>query len=311
MSIYMTTDILNETGAITDTINSNLFITTSLPLPPIAPSHGAVAPSNPAGAAPNPVFIPPNPILTPPNLVWPPEYALRISPRAKRISVQISPKRGLEVVLPKRKRPISPNQIQVVLDEHKTWIKKHLYSWLSEQQRKEQQPILPETLDFPAFNKSIALKYQHTSSLQVRIQSFSASASQSSILLSGAIQNLDLVVRCLKKLLYREATSLLIPWLNTLSCSTGLIHHQTIIRSQSSLWGSCTINKKISLNAKLLFLPKELTEYVLLHELCHTQFMNHSTRFWNLLKKFDPHCLAHRRILRHAHVYLPRWIELL
>jgi hypothetical protein len=42
--------------------------------------------------------------------------------------------------------------------------------------------------------------------------------------------------------------------------------------------------KDLRLNLKLLFMPKALVRQVLIHELCHTEHLNHSQKFWALLK---------------------------
>lgn len=247
------------------------------------------------------------PLLLKPNLIWPPIYATRVSTRAKRISVQISPKRGLEVVVPKRKRALPLSAIEAVLHEHQHWIQKHLAHWQLEQDQKQHLPFLPDRIFFPAFEKDIRLEYQPTASSQVRGK-ISAHC-PNTLIFSGNIQNTDKVIAGLKKVLFHEAELYLIPRLRHLSLIAGLPYSTAQIRSQTTLWGSCTATHKISLNVKLLFLPKVLVDYVILHELCHTRHLNHSGRFWRLLQQFDPLCLGHRRGLRQASRYLPRWID--
>ena len=58
------------------------------------------------------------------------------------------------------------------------------------------------------------------------------------------------------------------------------------IREQSTRWGSCSHKNNISLNLKLILLPKELVDYVMLHELVHTRIHNHSKNFWAELDRY-------------------------
>ena len=58
------------------------------------------------------------------------------------------------------------------------------------------------------------------------------------------------------------------------------------IKNQKTRWGSCSIKNNINLNARLLHLPRELIDYVILHELVHTKVKNHSKEFWSTLDRF-------------------------
>ena len=58
------------------------------------------------------------------------------------------------------------------------------------------------------------------------------------------------------------------------------------IRCQKTKWGSCSDKKNINLNINIAYLPKELQDYILLHELCHTKIKNHSKQFWASLDSY-------------------------
>jgi predicted metal-dependent hydrolase len=58
------------------------------------------------------------------------------------------------------------------------------------------------------------------------------------------------------------------------------------IRDHKTKWGNCSRKNAISLNTKLVALPKDLMDYVILRELVHTRIHSHSSRFWDELDKY-------------------------
>jgi predicted metal-dependent hydrolase len=61
------------------------------------------------------------------------------------------------------------------------------------------------------------------------------------------------------------------------------------LKYNHSNWGSCSHASNVNLSTRLLFAPKEVQDYVILHELAHLVEMNHSDRFWALVEKHMPH----------------------
>ena len=60
------------------------------------------------------------------------------------------------------------------------------------------------------------------------------------------------------------------------------------IKDHKHLWGSCGKDNIININWKLIQAPKQIIEYVVVHELCHLKFRNHSDAFWVFLSSVFP-----------------------
>lgn len=66
----------------------------------------------------------------------------------------------------------------------------------------------------------------------------------------------------------------------------------------NSRWGSCSVKGNINISLRLLLAPIDVIEYVILHELCHLQEMNHSVKFWSLVSQFMPNYKPKERWLK-------------
>ncbi|MHC4212664.1 MAG: M48 family metallopeptidase [Planctomycetota bacterium] len=83
-----------------------------------------------------------------------------------------------------------------------------------------------------------------------------------------------------------KARIILAARLNRLAKEHGFKFNKFFLRNQKTRWGTCSGKNNISLNMNLIRLPLELQDYVILHELAHIKYKNHSKKFWAHLDKY-------------------------
>ena len=80
---------------------------------------------------------------------------------------------------------------------------------------------------------------------------------------------------------YREQAQTIVPprvsfWAKQMDVAYAKVK----INSARSRWGSCSAKGNVNFSWRILFLPPELVDYIIVHELCHLKQLNHSTTFW-------------------------------
>lgn len=76
------------------------------------------------------------------------------------------------------------------------------------------------------------------------------------------------------------------------------------IKDQKTRWGSCSKKGNLNFNYKLLFIPREMADYVIVHEMCHLLQFNHSLKFWNLIAQALPQYRQLRKSLHQSKISL-------
>lgn len=246
------------------------------------------------------------------------DYELRISPRAKRLSLRVEPGRGLIVTVPKR---FPRRDVPEFVESNRAWIEEAL----ADIDQKTPEPYRqwpPRKLSLQAIGQCANVCYlaelanagEDSQSIYRDHQRAQLSAHSGSgeleICVTSKPQDKLAVATELANCLVRLARQTLPTWLAAHAARTGMRYERVSIRKQRTLWGSYSSSGTLSLNYKLLFLRRELVDYVLLHELAHTRFLDHSPQFWTLLEGMHPNAIALDSQLKEAGRDVPPWLEL-
>lgn len=78
----------------------------------------------------------------------------------------------------------------------------------------------------------------------------------------------------------------------------GVTYGLVTLREQKTRWGSCSSKGNLNFNWKLILMPIEILDYVVVHELAHRVEMNHSERFWKVVESVMPDYKERRKILK-------------
>lgn len=75
------------------------------------------------------------------------------------------------------------------------------------------------------------------------------------------------------------------------------------IKNTIRTWGSCSRHGNLNFNYKIALIPPEMSDYIIVHELCHLKEFNHSKRFWGLVEQTIPNYTKIRKTIKNG-VYL-------
>ena len=220
------------------------------------------------------------------------EIVVKRQSLAKSVSLKIAPDGRLRITMPvyapvvavKMLIKTSRKQIRELISKHQA-----NFSYTENQQIGKSHNLLIQTTA-----KSSSVKIVGTQILAEINEAESV----------GSAANQQLIRSKILAALRKEAKSYLPRRLSFLAKEHGFSFARSKITHSSSRWGSCSSSGTISLNIGMMNLPFELIDYVIIHELCHTRHMNHSTKFWDEVAKFDPHYKIHRNELKKYSPYI-------
>lgn len=228
-----------------------------------------------------------------------PGFSVRVSARAKRLSIKVFPRGRVEVVVPRR---TSARSVKAFVEENRGWIDRARDSFA--EKYTPESFTLPAQIHLPTIDTRVIVSYRpEANSRTVRYR-----IANNILTLSGNTGDDAQCKKALKRWLSGVARKAFEPQLRALSLRTETPYEKVHIRLQRTCWGSRSCSGTISLNLCLLFLAPELTRYLMIHELCHGRHMNHSKRFWKLVSRHEPGYRSLDRRLGESWRDVPNWL---
>ena len=205
------------------------------------------------------------------------DYAIRRSTRARRIHVNVNAHAGVEVVLPLREPERSA---AAAVAELRPWIERRLA---------EAEAVLARVRaragTVPYLGEALTLVGERGRTRAHR---------RGDRLLVPAEDPAAAIERWYRRAARDEVGRRL----DAATARSGRPYRSLSIRNQSTRWASCTSSGAMSFNWRLLLAPEAVLDYVVWHEVCHLEVMDHSPRFWALLERRLPGYREPRRWLR-------------
>jgi predicted metal-dependent hydrolase len=196
-------------------------------------------------------------------------YQVRRSDRARRIRVTVDAVHGVEVVLPRR---APEREAAAAIRELRPWIERRVAELAG-----ARAAVAARGDTVPYLGRTLALMTD--SPARVRV------ARRGDVLL---VPTGEERLPALERWYRRAARAEIALRLDRACAVAGTSYSRLTIRGQRTRWASCSRAGAMSFNWRLLLAPEAVLDYVVWHEVCHLEVMDHSSRFWRLLASRKP-----------------------
>lgn len=199
-----------------------------------------------------------------------PDNYILIRKEVKHARLRVSEDGKVRIIAPP---DFSEEDINSMLKKKNRWIDKNLkyFDGMSSIELKRNQLLL--------FGNRYAYFYDTTYSQKVKVDHEHKTINSKRDLLDPKVQ---------EKWYRKVAKKHLTKRTNLLAENLNFKHNRIFIRESRTKWGNCSRDKNISLNWKLIKAPEYVIDYIIIHELMHTVVMNHTHKFWTLMKSYYP-----------------------
>ena len=180
---------------------------------------------------------------------------------------------------------VTQNQIQEVVERKREWILNALEKY-QVSPRKQKKYADGEKFQILGKNYYLNIYYKDTNKALLNVEN-----SKIEVVLPlrfSEEDNEEQIKKMINKMYYMIAEREVESSMEKMRKLVGLAPEEYRIKDVKTCWGSCSSNKKITINQKLMMYSKHAIDYVVLHEICHLKYMNHSKKFWAMVEQYMP-----------------------
>ena len=203
--------------------------------------------------------------------------------KAKVKNIYISIQNG-EVVI-KAPLYVTKTQIQELVESKRKWIMQKLNEY-QESPRKVKEYYDGEKFQILGQNYYLNIYYKETNKALLNVENGKI-VIVLPIEFSGK-DNTEKIKKMINKMYLMIAEKEVESSMEKMRKKVGIAPEEYRIKKIKTAWGTCSSRRKITINQDVVMYSKKAIDYVVLHEICHLKYMNHSKNFWNMLEKYMP-----------------------
>jgi hypothetical protein len=191
--------------------------------------------------------------------------------RSKNIKISVKPNKNVLVSFPFY---VSAKEVSAFVLKNENWIKQQQEKFDSKKNRFDENSVIETRQHKIVFARGVVTKAELKANIvEITVKHFEDEQAQL------------LIENVLTEIYRLEAKNILPDRLKEIAVKNGFSYNKVTIRNNKRNWGSCSFKNNISLNLQMMKLPDILIDYILLHELVHTEIKNHGEKFWNRMNQ--------------------------
>jgi hypothetical protein len=211
-------------------------------------------------------------------------YIHKTHPRSRSIKIKVEANGQVVVVTPKR---TPQHAIEAFVSQNQIWIQRTLTKI------ELKKPAVSDD-QLSIFGKTYQKKVDPTLPVGVHIRDLTCLISPADSLTIDQAK----ITKQLERFLRNTAEKYIVPRTHRIGQMMGIEFGKITLRQQKTRWGSCSSQGNLNFNWRLVHYTPAIIDYVIIHELAHRAHMDHSSRFWQLVSRYDPDYRQHRGWLK-------------